>query len=204
MFYKFKIVIVTILLGFCSIQSIGQEDETEIAKEAIVWQPAYVVMKTSSDTIHGMMSTPRIKTPDDWVNFYTVNKNDVKKYKSDSISAFKYKDTEYKFFKYSGWSILIHKGTIDVYKGHIYQQIANYGSKRMECLVFKKGDQKTKFIGSDEIKALSGGIIKQKTKDYFIEYISDNPELLKEFNDEKFKYDDLENLIVRYNNSSKK
>ena len=208
--YKFKIIF-SIALVCVSIKSIAQQDEGIFTKKEVTWEPAYIVMRTSGDTIHGMMSEPRIKTSADWVNFYTDNKSNAKKYKSDSISAFTYMDIQYKYFKYSGWSILIHKGAINIYKGNIYVTMSNpmgaTGTSSFtipaDCLVFKKGDQKAKFIGEDEVKAFSRGALKQKTKDYFVDYIADDSVILKEFSKEDFKFKDLEELIVRYNAAKK-
>lgn len=197
-----------ILLILVSIQSIAQDDQKQ------GWQKGYIVMRTSGDTIYGMANEPRIKTEGDWLNFYTVNIDETKKYKAADITAFKYNDTEYKYFKYSGWSKLIQKGIINIYTGQVFIHVGTgmYASSnlKLECLVFKKGIQDAKFIGADEAKGIKSafsnrnqGVLKQKAKDYFAEYISDNPEILKELYDENFRYENLINLIEKYNLQTK-
>lgn len=203
----FSFTVFTLFSSFRSFAQENEEKEEKTWRREVEWAPAFIVMRSSGDTIHGTMSTPRIKTQRDWVNFYTTNKNEVRKYKSDSISAFQYKETYCRYFEYSGWSILIRKGPIDVYKGQteISGSVATgVGTSvsvntNSECLVFKKGSEKAKFIGAEEIKPFSGGTLKQKTKTYFAEYIADDSISLAEFNKEDFKYADLEYLIEKYN-----
>lgn len=82
------------------------------------------------------------------------------------------------------------------------------------CLAFKRGNDEAKFIGRDEAKLFNGaigdlstgmygGILKQKTKDYFYDYIGDNPELCAEMEKENFRYEDLETLIIKFNAMAK-
>ena len=198
-FYKFTFI----LLFFYSSQSIAQKVNID------GWKKGYIVM-LSGDTICGMIDKPDMESETDDLKFIDGNKKKQKKYDAADIKAFTYNDTLFKYFKYSGWSKLIYMGTIDLYKGHTYANTVVGDKKKMECLVFKKKDQKVKFIGANETNSpktpvfvVAGGKLNMKTKEYFSEYIADDPESLSEFNRVNFRYEELENLIVKYNERTK-
>lgn len=176
----------------------------------------YIVMRTSGDTILGFVNRKQGIDPYHirWIDFKTSAGDKSIQFMSDSVIAFKYGDEVWRCFIFCKWSKLIIEGPIKVYMGCVERaknsSAVGFNISKTECLAFKKGNEKAKFIEIDEVKAFSsgsifkpGGILKIKTKDKFKDYISDSPEALAELVKETFRYEDLEALIIKYNTWAK-
>ncbi len=205
-------LIISILLFTASYNTYSQNTTSDASSDKLKdWQKGYIVMRTNGDTLHGLV---KIKQGGKefsvrWIDFKINDGGEKIRLGADSVIAFIYDDIVWRHFKYCQWSKRIVHGTIDVYKGRALNMGADHNYSN-DCLVFKKGNQKAKFISVSEIKIFSGnitraeGILRQDAKEKFEEYIDDNSELLAEFEKETFRYEELESLIIKYNEWSKK
>ncbi len=163
----------------------------------------YIIKKQTGDTLYGLVRKHgflgmNVKK----VDFKWYGGEDKKSYRSDSIVEFGYGDVSYKYFNYCGWSKLILKGIIEVYDGNVKQSILSKSS----CMAFIKGNEKVKFINAAEVTGLlitEDSPLNERTKKHFKSYISDNPKLMSELENKRFRYVDLVYLVKRYNEWAK-
>lgn len=175
------------------------------------WQPGYIVMRLSGDTISGLVRKKQGRFKNTryhikWVDFKVSTNGTKNQYMSDSIIAFRSGDNIWRYFNYCRWSEQIIEGKINVFKAFVETNrgpATTGGVNFIPCLAFKKGNEKAKFITLSETKMFSS-VLTKKSKEKFKEYIADNPKILAEFEQETFIYEDLEALMLKYNSMAKK
>lgn len=200
-----KNIIKTLALAIISIQlnnlCKAQESTTSKGIEESTsdkWQNGYIIKRETQDTIYGLIKKNMVLGFVEWIDFKTNNEDKKKPYRADSIILFKYGNEVYRHFNCCGFMERISTGTINMYKGTFHSY-----NGAVSCYVFKKKSLEAKMISKEDIKPLSGGVLKKKIKKNLEDYINDNNELHTEFQQETFKYDDLKSLIERYNASVK-
>jgi hypothetical protein len=167
------------------------------------WHLGYLTFKNSKDTLFGWVKQDRWKgSPYEKIVFKKRADQPFDTFILDSLKSYKWGSITYKYFAYSGYSKLLHSGAIDIYKGYLQGNYPNYAP---DCIVLKKGISKAKFISSNDAYGVKtvfyqGGILKKEAKYDIREYISDNPELLIALGKEAFRFEDIEESIVKYNN----
>lgn len=183
-------------------ENADDKDSIDVESKAKRFQKGYVVRKEHGDTLFGLIKIHRPLGVIESIEFKSDENAKKKPYRGDSILVFYRDGITYRHFAYCGWTELIEKGAIDIYKGYVSVAVTMPGQNTIQyCLAFKKGSQKAKFISEGETITFSGGILTQKVKNYFKEYIEDNETILADFSRTDFRFKDLQDLVKKYNKS---